>query len=162
MEPNLNDKVTMERLSEHSVRIRRMELIESEIEWIKKYFESKLSDIEKRTELARLGMEKRLDGMNEFREALREQSSKSPTRVEMDSEIESLRRELKDFSKYREDRASLPVDVVSLKGDVRALNTFKDTLAGSAKQSDVNRATVISVISLVIGIIGLLTGLLIK
>jgi len=55
---------------------------------LKEYVDGKLHDLDARIEQARIGMEKRLDGMNEFREALREQSQKSPTRIEVDNRFD--------------------------------------------------------------------------
>lgn len=128
------EKKTMQQLSEHSVRIRGVEILKADLEWTKKFFESKFEDLEKRTEQARVGMEKRLDSMNEFREALKDQSAKSPTRIEIDTKIDALEK------------------------DIRLLNSFKDALEGKASQSDVNNARLIGYIGIAIGVIGLVRG----
>lgn len=57
---------------------------------LREYVDGKLHDLELRIEQARIGMEKRLDAMNEFRDALRDQSQKSPTRIEVDSRFDAL------------------------------------------------------------------------
>ena len=43
----------------------------------------RLESIDKATEVARVSMEKRLDGMNEFRDALKDQAGKFVTRAEL-------------------------------------------------------------------------------
>ena len=43
----------------------------------------RFNGIEKATDLARVNMEKRLDGMNEFRETLKDQASRFVTRTEL-------------------------------------------------------------------------------
>lgn len=76
---------------------------------LKEYIESKLVDIDKRTEQARVSMEKRLDAMNEFRDALRDQSVNSPTRSEVNSKfdaIENILDELKTYKAITESKAS--------------------------------------------------------
>ena len=103
---------------------------------IKEYVERIVDDLEKRIEQARVTMEKRLDSMNEFRDALKDQSAKSPTREEMSSELDSIRK------------------------DVKSLISFKDSLEGKASQEDVNKANRNAFIGIAIGFIGLLMGIL--
>jgi hypothetical protein len=105
---------------------------EARLEGITILFETRIDGMEQRIEQARIGMEKRLDGMNEFRDALKDQSSKSPTRTEMIAELEAIKK------------------------DLRLLNTFKDTQAGKASQSDVNQARLMGIIGIVVALIGLL------
>lgn len=50
---------------------------------LKDHFDSLLAARDKAEAEARAGMEKRLDGMNEFRDALKDQSSKFVTRAEV-------------------------------------------------------------------------------
>ena len=57
---------------------------------LKEYLDARLYDLDARIEQARVAMEKRLDGMNEFRDALRDQSQKSPTRIEVDNKFVAL------------------------------------------------------------------------
>ena len=70
-------------------------------ESIKAYNDSKLDELNIRIEQARLSMEKRLDSMNEFREALREQSAKSPTRAEVAVKFESIDKSLDELNTYK-------------------------------------------------------------
>jgi len=62
---------------------------------IEKYVDTRLKDLEIRIEQARVSMEKRLDSMNEFRDALKDQSSKSPSRIEIDTKFQAFEKVLK-------------------------------------------------------------------
>lgn len=103
---------------------------------LKEHFNRRFEDLEKMTELSRLAMEKRLDGMNEFRDALKDQSAKSPTRDEMTSEFDSIKK------------------------DIRLLISFKDTQQGRASQEDVNKANRNSFIGMSLGSISLLLAII--
>jgi hypothetical protein len=52
---------------------------------LKEYFDSQIKNIEKSIETAYRSMEKRLDGMNEFREALKDQSRQFVSRQEFET-----------------------------------------------------------------------------
>jgi hypothetical protein len=61
---------------------------------LKEYFEAKFDGLREATNLARESMEKRLEGMNEFRSALKDQTAKFITRVEyevLDKKIEEVK-----------------------------------------------------------------------
>lgn len=49
-----------------------------------------LKNIEEATKLAHAGMEKRLEGMNEFRETLKDQAGKFVTRDELSAQLDKL------------------------------------------------------------------------
>ena len=51
--------------------------------FLEKIIDIRFSSIEKATDLARAGIEKRLDSMNEFRETLKDQVSRFITRTEL-------------------------------------------------------------------------------
>ena len=51
--------------------------------FLEKLIEIRFNGIEKATDLAREGMEKRLDGMDEFCDALKDQAARFITRVEL-------------------------------------------------------------------------------
>ena len=64
------------------------------VSW-KEYVEVRLRDMERATEMARISMEKRLDGMNEFRLTLKDQAAMLVPRSEHDllaRQIEECRR----------------------------------------------------------------------
>ena len=97
---------------------------------LKEFIEAKFVSIEQATELSRQAMEKRLEGMNEFRETLRDQASKFITRNELESAIEKITIELK------------------------SLNKAKDILEGKASQNSVNLAILVAIISILVSIVG--------
>lgn len=101
---------------------------------LREYFEALLADLKTQIEYSRIGMEKRLDGMNEFRGALKDQTDKMMPREEYYIQHENLIREIK------------------------TLNTFKDEMKGAASRADVNRSTAFGVMGIVIGIIGIILG----
>lgn len=103
---------------------------------LKEYFEetcrAKMDAHDKALTLARDSMEKRLEGMNEFREQLKDQASRFITRTEHDALI----------SKY---------DM-----EIKALTKAKDLLEGKADQKSVFITQVIAIISLLMGLITIL------
>ena len=98
---------------------------------LREYFDIRLTALERGIEQARQSMEKRLDGMNEFRNALKDQSSKSPSRIEVETKIDALEKEIK------------------------TLNSFMDTVSGKASQSSVTTAQIIGYVSLGVALISL-------
>jgi 2-hydroxy-3-keto-5-methylthiopentenyl-1-phosphate phosphatase len=105
---------------------------------LKEHFEALLHSLDLRAEQARQSMEKRLEGMNEFREAIKDQASKFPTRDEVCAIITPIERELK------------------------ILNTFKDALEGKASQKDVTVAMVISGFGILLSVVSLVLRLIDK
>ena len=76
---------------------------------LREYIDLRIEHIVNSTELARLGMEKRLDGMNEFRETLRDQAQLFVTKAELDalrSKVESEMISAHDFRIAHEAKAS--------------------------------------------------------
>jgi hypothetical protein len=69
---------------------------------LKEFINEKFTNLEKQTELTRASMEKRLEGMNEFRDALRDQTSKFITRTEHEAMMHNYD---KDIRELRESRA---------------------------------------------------------
>ena len=98
---------------------------------IRDYFDTRLIAIEQATGIAAASMEKRLNGMNEFRDTLRDQASRFVTRQEMDSQFAIVN--------------------VTL-GELR---TFKDRMQGKASAGSVYLAWALSGIGLIIGMVGL-------
>ena len=101
---------------------------------LREYFEARMADLKLQIEHARRGMEKRLDAMNEFRGALKDQTDKMLPREEYYIQHENIIRE------------------------VKALNTFKDEMKGAASREEVNRATAFGVLGIAIGVIGIILG----
>lgn len=96
---------------------------------LKEYVTLKFEALETATTLAREAMNKRLDGMNEFRETLKDQASKFITRPEHDVLIK----------------------------DINELREFRIKLESKADQSQVNRALLISIIGIVLAILSFIS-----
>jgi hypothetical protein len=103
----------------------------SVVSW-RDYVDTRILALEQATNLAAKTLEKRLEGMNEFREALKNQASLFITRSEMELEIEKMEK------------------------DIRVLRESKANLEGKASQISVVIALAISILGLFVGIIGLI------
>ena len=116
---------------ENDTHVALKEFIEKVIEGHEKLNEARFQAVERAVEVANGQMEKRLEGMNEFRDSLKDQASRFFTRDEFYS-------------------AHGPV----LK-DIEALKLARATLEGKASQKSVNVAYAIAIIGIVISLISL-------
>jgi hypothetical protein len=91
---------------------------------LREFIEAKFVALEKATDDARSQMEKRLDGMNEFRETLRDQAAKFVTRDELDLHMNKVDAVLKD------------------------LQTTRSELKGKAEQQTVTQTTILALLAL--------------
>ena len=98
---------------------------------LREFLECRIIAIEKGIEVANNSMQARLSGMNEFREALRDQAARHVTRDELDIKLENLAEQL------------------------RALQVFRAVLEGKASQTQANIILVIAIIGLIISIVSL-------
>lgn len=103
-----------------------------EIVTLREYLESRISAVEKSIDVANQAMQKRLEGMNEFRDTLKDQASRFVTRDELDTKMNGLNAKLEDL-KY-----------------------FKASLEGKASQMQANIILLISIIGLAVSIVSLL------
>ena len=103
---------------------------------LREYIDTLLEARDKETDRAYQSMEKRLEGMNEFRDALKDQSSTYLTKSEY---------------KLAHDR---------ILDDIRGLRESRAELHGKASQKSVDIAMILGVISLLVGLIGLVSGIL--
>jgi hypothetical protein len=94
---------------------------------LKEYFDSRITSVETSIILAHASMEKRLDSMNEFREALKDQNSRFITRNEHELVM----------------------------SDIQDLKESRAELQGKASMQSVVVAYMISAISLAIGLFAL-------
>jgi ABC-type antimicrobial peptide transport system permease subunit len=108
------------------------EYTESRFEAYKVYTESRLVSLEKATSIAASNMEKRLEGMNEFRDQLRDQTGTFITRIEIESQIKKIEE------------------------DIKVLRESKANLEGKASQQSVYIAYLIALIGIIIGVINLI------
>lgn len=65
----------------------------SETVTLKEHFDERFRALEKATDTAKEGMEKRLEGMNEFRETLRDSAATFATRKEVDTRFENIEKD---------------------------------------------------------------------
>lgn len=98
---------------------------------LKEYFDSRFDAMDKALRLATDALNARLESMNEFREALRDQASRMVTRAE----CSVLHNRSTD--------------------DIRGLQKFQSTLEGKASQNAVILAILISTVSAGVAIAGL-------
>jgi len=113
---------------------------------LKEYFEARLAALEKAIETARVGMEKRLDGMNEFRDALKDQNARSPSREEVERRIDVV-------------EANMCASVEAVEKDIKELMKFKNQMEGVASQKDVSSARGIAFAGLAIALFNLISKL---
>lgn len=72
---------------------------------------------------AETATEKRFEGVNEFRQALADQTRESPTRIEVDAQYKSLSDQISNAQKSLEDKAaSNSARISALEGDMKALS----------------------------------------
>jgi len=102
--------------------------IGAKLDALKELINSRMRNIEQSTTLATNQMERRLEGMNEFRDQLKDQASRFITRAEYDILVTNIQ-------ELRETRAML---------------------AGKASQSSMTLTTIIAFTGLIIGVAGLI------
>jgi predicted nuclease with TOPRIM domain len=98
---------------------------------LKEHFECRLEAIEKSISVANDSMQVRLAGMNEFREALKDQASRLVTRDDLTNKFDGLSNRIMDLEKSRAN------------------------LEGKASQSQVNLTLILSVSGLLLGIVSI-------
>jgi predicted nuclease with TOPRIM domain len=98
---------------------------------LREYLESRIAAVEKGIEVANRSMQERLQGMNEFRDTLKDQAGRFVTRDELDSKMNNVNEQLK------------------------GLQYFKAQLEGKASQTQANIILLISIVSLAVSIVGL-------
>ena len=103
---------------------------------LKELFEQRVRALEKETGLVSNQMERRLEGMNEFRDQLKDQAATFITRKECEVV----------FSK--------------LSDDIKMLRDSKLLLEGKASQFSVNIATLISIIGLTIALVSVVNSMI--
>ena len=72
---------------------------------LREYFETQLEAYQKAIDVATRTLDKRLDGMNEFRDTLRDQASRFVTRDEMDLKVNVLQAQIVELKKFRDQAA---------------------------------------------------------
>jgi hypothetical protein len=98
------------------------------------HFDRRIEDLKSNIENTRLAMEKRLEGMNEFRAQLNDQTTKLILRSEVEFEL------------------------MRIKDDIRSLDRSRAEVSGKASQSWVNISLLISVIGLLLSAMRMWNG----
>ena len=101
-------------------------------------FDTKLVAIDKALNVASVTMDKRLDGMNEFRDTLRDQAARFITREEVKKENERV------------------------ETDLRFLRESRAILEGKASQKLVYITLIATIVSFVLALVGIAANILIK
>lgn len=99
---------------------------------LREYIESRLEAIEKASDLAAKLLDVRLESMNEFRAAMKDQSNQYITRNECGTRKQAV------------------------DSDIRILREYKSALEGKASQLYVTITLIISVLGFILGIVGLI------
>ena len=99
---------------------------------LREYIDLRFNTVEEATAMARQSMEKRLDGMNEFRDTLKDQAAKFVTVSEVTQTTQRL------------------VD------DIKVLQRYQATMEGKASQSSVYIGYGISLVAIILSVMKLL------
>ena len=129
------------------------EYLDSKIHSLHSEINVKIESLKDATTLARTTMDERLARMNEFRDTLRDQNATFVTREEHNALIKSI------DDKFFLVTSELNSKLDKIEDNLRILNESKAKLEGKADQSQVNIALIISIVSIMIGIIGFLIRL---
>ena len=108
------------------------EYFERRLDEQRAYFEAKLEAVDKTMREATESLNKRLEGMNEFRSALKDQNVTFLSRNEYFAQHEKL------------------------EADIRVLRESKAMLEGKASQQAVNVSTIIGIAGLLVGVVALI------
>jgi len=98
---------------------------------LKEYVDTRFCAADRATAIAVQQMERRLESMNEFRDALKDQASRLATRQEMEVALKAMEAEL------------------------RGLRDFRVALEAKASQQSVNVSLLLALIGLALSIIGM-------
>lgn len=119
------------------------ELFETRLDETVRNLNQRIDTIDTATTLAAVQMEKRLEGMNEFRAALKDQVAQYVTRAEYDADKKAG----SAATMEREERTD---------ADIRMLRESKATLEGKASQKSVTVVLAISIVGVILSVIGIL------
>ena len=108
--------------------------------------------------VAHINMEKRLDGMNEFRDSLRDQNMSFVRKEEYDSGHRRLLDDMKKVELNFVSQDKFDAIIGRSSEDIKSLELTRAELVGKASQSSVLWAAGIAVLSIVISLIGLINN----
>ena len=131
------------------------EYIEARLRELKRTIDLKYQTTEKATLLATYALEKRLESMNEFREAMKDQAQKFLTKNEFDIRHRRMEEDIKMLEETRVTKSEADVCHTSFEKDIKELTKAKDISEGKASSKSVIIAYIIAIVSLIIGILGI-------
>jgi hypothetical protein len=131
---------------------------------LRDYFDSQINDLRRSIVVAQVAMERRLEGMNEFRESLRDQNTTLARKEELEgirrqsqNDLESIRGRLNNCVTASEHQLICDrLDKLEVR--INSLEQFKAEMGGKASQSSVSQALLISGIGILIGIVSIVLG----
>jgi len=106
--------------------------------------------------IAEANAEKWRSNANEWRAAMTDREKKF---VPVEALI-SIERELGEFRKFREERGSVPSDIIALQADTREVRDFMKTQSGKADQSSLTKTTIVATVGVIAGVLGIVSGLI--
>jgi SMC interacting uncharacterized protein involved in chromosome segregation len=139
-----------------NLRVSLKEYIVTLIFGLKEQINARIDHLESQIERERVGIEKRMEGMNEFRGTLQDQASRFASKSEIDAHFESRRLEIDGSLKSI--RIETMTELEGLRREIKSLNTFRDTMEGKATQSSVDSVRILTIITLGIAILGIILG----
>ena len=98
---------------------------------LKEYIISLIDGVKESVNVAREAMDKRLNGMNEFRDTLKDQASRFVTRDEVNTKIDNMASQLEE------------------------LKLNKAMLEGKASQSSATTALIFGIVGVILSVVGL-------
>ena len=125
---------------------------------LRELFEQRFDSMDRALMVAMEAMNRRLDGMNEFREALKDQASQMMTRVECAATrktIEGDIRSLRDSENLSISRTEYDAQHQRVIEDIKLLRESKAMLEGKASQLSVNITLGLAVLGVVVSIISI-------
>lgn len=114
---------------------------------LKEYIDTRLCAMDNAVRLAAEKLEVRLEGMNEFRGTINDQSSKFITRQESSLAREAIIQAHK-------------ADIMHIETEIEQLKLWRAELGGKASQHSVNVATWFALVAALISVLGLVVSLI--
>ena len=139
----------------HKDGIDLRDYFEAQIKDLRRYYDSKLEGIEHGTSSTAQQLEKRLNGMNEFRESLKDSQARMVSRQELDFVLDKLNIINQQIANCVT-RDSCAVHMGRASDDIRILREAKAAIEGKASLNAFYVTLLISLIGLVLSLIGII------
>jgi hypothetical protein len=113
------------------------EYLQDQIRWMDRYFADKLADAQIAITRAENQLNKRLEGMNEFRDTLKDQAAKLATKDEMLGQIGSLERRIQTLERNVGSREDAVAQNVAIEKRFQTIEKNEATSAGKTSVTTV-------------------------